>query len=50
MTREHIDDTRLEAALRAAELDRGERVPFEESLRRVQEIIARAEAERADEK
>ena len=31
-----------------AELDRGETVPFEESLRRVKEIIARAEAKRAD--
>ena len=33
-----------------AELDRGETVPFEDSLRRVREIIARAEAERADKK
>ena len=31
-----------------AELDRGETVPFEESMRRVREIIARAEAKRAD--
>jgi predicted transcriptional regulator len=30
-----------------AELDRGETVPFEESMRRVEEIIARAKAERA---
>jgi hypothetical protein len=33
-----------------AELDRGETVPFEDSMRRVREIIARAEAERADKK
>ena len=33
-----------------AELDRGETVPFEESIRRVREIIARAEAERARKK
>jgi len=33
-----------------AELDRGETVPFEESLRRVREIITRAEAERAGKK
>jgi predicted transcriptional regulator len=33
-----------------AELDRGETVPFEESLRRVKEILARAEAQRTDKK
>jgi predicted transcriptional regulator len=33
-----------------AELDRGEIVPFDESLRRVSEIIAKAEARRADKK
>ena len=33
-----------------AELDRGETVPFADSLRQVREIIARAEAERADKK
>jgi predicted transcriptional regulator len=33
-----------------AELDRGEIVPFEESLRRVSEIIAEAEARHADKK
>jgi predicted transcriptional regulator len=33
-----------------AELDRGEAVPFEDSLRRVREIIAKAEAKRADKK
>jgi predicted transcriptional regulator len=33
-----------------AELDRGEIVPFEESLRQVREIIAKAEAKRADQK
>ena len=33
-----------------AELDRGETVPFEESMRRVREIIARAEADRAAKK
>jgi predicted transcriptional regulator len=33
-----------------AELDRGEIVPFEESMRRVREIIASAEAARAEKK
>jgi predicted transcriptional regulator len=33
-----------------AELDRGEVVPFEETLRKVNEIIARAEQKRAPEK
>ncbi|HEV2335106.1 MAG TPA: ribbon-helix-helix protein, CopG family [Stellaceae bacterium] len=33
-----------------AELDRGETVPFEESMRRVREIIAGAEADTADKK
>jgi predicted transcriptional regulator len=33
-----------------AELDRGETVPFEDSMRRVREIIARAEAQRAAKK
>jgi predicted transcriptional regulator len=33
-----------------AELDRGEIVPFDESLRRASEIIAKAEARRADKK
>lgn len=33
-----------------AELDRGEIIPFEESLRQVKEIIAKAEANRAAKK
>ena len=37
----------FEDAESLAELDRGERVPFEESMRRVKEIIAEADAKRA---
>ena len=45
-----VEDTRADAELCLAELDRGETVPFEDSMRRVREIIARAEAERAGKK
>ena len=52
--RQYIDDGEgaeiAEDTESLAELDRGEIVSSEESLRRVREIIARAAAERVDEK
>jgi predicted transcriptional regulator len=51
--RRYLDDEGsevLEDAESIAELDRGESAPFEDSIRRVDEIIAKAEAERTRKK